>query len=193
MRTRALTAAFQHNGDIRQILTNTSNGSSTFTKGNLVCLDENTLAMSTKAADRSKRLQEQKTGPYKIVNVQPKTVTFEKDGNLDTVSVDRIPIAQRKNKISSSVLIARKVDGSDEVNLKRAEAITNKQIGNEEEIDNDHPGSNENNADEHVVDQIVHQSLERGRMFYRVWWYEYSPDDDTLELVKSIPDHFIRR
>lgn len=69
-----------------------------FAKDDLVYLDKRAPATSTKANDMSRKLQEKKAVVYRIVKAQPKASTVERDGILDTGSIDRILIAQCRDE-----------------------------------------------------------------------------------------------
>lgn len=148
-------------------------------------LNKDDAATSIKAKNTSQKLQERKVNPYRIVQGQLKTVMFEKDDILDTVSIDRIMIAQRRSDTFPPFPTAHERDRTDAVIQTRAAAHANEHIGKEDEIDNDHPGPEKRNADKYVVDRVDDLSVKRGQPLYRVQWYGYSPDGDTLKLAEK--------
>lgn len=87
--------------------------------------------------DTLRKLQAQKTGSHKIVQVQPKTITFQENGIVDTVSNDGISIAQRRGEIWLPLPTAHELEETDVMNPRRAAAEAMKHTGKENEIDND--------------------------------------------------------
>lgn len=73
-----------------------------------------------------------------------------------------------------------KFDETDTIDPTRAAADTTKHLVQEDEIDNDHPGSEGDYADEYVAEGVVDHFVESGRPFYRVRHYGYSRNDGTL-------------
>lgn len=48
-------------------------------------------------------------------------------------------------------------------------------------------------ANENVVDKIIHHIRKGPNIEYVVRWYEYGPTEDTVEPANHIPRHFITR
>lgn len=89
MRTKTKTEAFQAQQRYRTKFDKYVKRVPAFARDEFAYLDKHALATSMKADDTTRKLQKEKVDPHKIVNVQPKTVTHEKGGILDTVSADR--------------------------------------------------------------------------------------------------------
>lgn len=81
---------------------------------------------------------------------------------LETVRIDGIAIAQRKDEISLSLPMAYETDEADKTHQTRAAADTNKHIGKRDKMDDDYSSPAENNADHYVVDPVVDHSVKEG-------------------------------
>lgn len=120
----------------------------TLAKDYFIYLDKHAPTTATTVNDTSKNLQDEKSESIHIVKVQPKTITLESDDNLDTVSIDRILIAQRKVETSLPPPAARRIAEANSIRTTQEKPKTNKHNDMEGEIDPGRFGSNGNHADE---------------------------------------------
>lgn len=151
----------------------------------MVYLDNNAPATLTETDDTSKKLQNEKECPYKIVKVQPKTVTLKDNVILSIVSIDRISIAQREAKLfrpqppplpystppsppphspppPPPPLPPPVDDENDETDQMASRALKNdpnEYSAQNVEIDTDRVDPHWDNAGEYVVDKIVDQTV----------------------------------
>lgn len=193
MRTKAVTAACWAQQHYNTNYDKRVKEVPVFANEDLFYSGKNAPATLTKADDTSRKLRENEARRYKIVNAQRETVTNESDGTLDTVSVDRTMIAQRKDEILPSAPAAQMNDETDGIRLPKAKTETDKHIGENSRIDYDHFGQNLNHADEYVIDRPVACTIETRRTLYHVRRYGYAASDDTVESADRLPDHFTRR
>lgn len=119
------------------------------------------------ANEPSHKLAPIATGPYQVTEADDKTCVIKKDGDLtERVTLDRVVLAPDigRNIIEPEV-------GTD---LSDRTERTSQVV--------------EPDTEEYTIDKIVdHETNEDGSIVYRVRWYSYGPDDDTLEPIGHLP------
>lgn len=103
----------------------------------------------------------------------------------------RSPKAWTKSSILTSV--TREVNKTDDTRPKKANADTDEHTGMYEERNTDNTGQNWNHTNEYDVNEIVDCIVKERQPIFHVRWNKYSPDADTIEADKTIPNHFIPR
>lgn len=88
----------------------------------------------------SLKLQEKNAGTSRIVKIQPNVVTIEKKVILDSVNIDSISIAHRKNETLLSFSAVRELGDTKNIGPTKTEPETNERIGKKGEIETDHSG-----------------------------------------------------
>lgn len=150
-----------------------------FEEGDLVYLDINPSITFKEADSSSQKIRTKTTGSYRIITVQPSTVTVGKDGFLDTVSIDRVSIAQHEDECDTYPQLSQLFDelpaGKEDTSIAEGK-----------------PNEAEQGKDDYVVNKIDGHTVQDGQILYRVRWYGYFAEDDTAKAEENIPSPFIR-
>lgn len=103
---------------------------------------------------------------------------MEKDGILDTVSIDRVSVGQNEDEGETSPHPSQL---NDEIPVLNNDNLPTAYI----------PKAAKQDEDEFVVNKIVRHIVENGQVLYPLPWYGVLADGDTAEPAKNIPSHFI--
>lgn len=105
----------------------------------------------------------------------PNDVKLDEEGIDNIESIDRLPIATRKEELASHG------DDDDE-----------KDVIDNEITELDCTEAIQGRADQYGVDGIVYQEVVNGEGLYRVQCYRYKANKDTAEPADQLPDHFFK-
>lgn len=115
------------------------------------------------------KLQKPTSPPYPILAVRANTLVVEIDGIPITVSIDRCSLFPTTTPPIKA-----------QTQNQPADATTASDVDSDEE-----------HANDFIVDKIVDASKAGSEWSYRIRWYGFPPNEDTWEPSQHIPDHFI--
>ncbi|CDF32213.1 unnamed protein product [Chondrus crispus] len=153
--------------------------------------------------DGHRKLLPKTTGPYRFIKapVDGDTVTIERNGLLDAVSINRVTkvpqpsIPKAPSSVRSTPMAIPPASGTtppEKASVSRTTRTVSIDPDSEVPV---HQDPAEAEADtEHAIDRIVaHGEADDGSPLYRVRWFGYSPKEDTWERADNLPENFIRR
>ena len=124
------------------------------------------------------KLSRKATGPYMVIDESSHTVTIDRDGLNETVSRDRVTLAPRPDKATTSDSVPQ---------------ILKRQKPPEARENDSTPGhqSMDETGKEYVIEKIVDYDEEE--MLFRVNWTGYTSEQDTWEPPGALPFNQIAR
>lgn len=168
------------------------------------------LCCSRLATDFHSKVMSPKVGPFRVIEVSPRTVTIDEDGILNTVSSNHVTLAPTRTTVQEKRNNAN--------NGNKAELPTGAMhpIAHQNQVMHNIVNTKNSDCDEGNVDNDndeyakgLHKPAEaiqeyaavrivrhfgKGRNIkFVVWWYGYTAADDTAKLPENIPEHFISR